>query len=138
MQVRRISAEERLSHSFPLQGYAFDHSPVPAANAERWRGWLPYHEGNRTLVAEAGDPVLADSTAIPMRQNVRGQLLPMAGIAGVATHPLARRQGHVRTLLTDLLGEMRDEGHPVSVLYPFRPSFYARFGYATLPKRRTV
>jgi hypothetical protein len=138
MQVRRISADERLSHSFPLQGYAFDHSPVPAASAERWRDWLPYHEGNRTLVAEDGDTVLAAATAIPMRQNVRGQLLPMAGIAGVATHPLARRQGHVRTLLTGLLGEMRDEGHPVSVLYPFRPSFYARFGYATLPKRRTV
>lgn len=138
MQVRRISAEERLSHSFPLQAYAFERSPAPAATVDRWRDWLPYHEGNRTLVAEDGDTALAAATAIPMRQNVRGQLLPMAGIAGVATHPLARRQGHVRTLLTALLGEMRDEGHPVSTLYPFRPSFYGRFGYVTLPKRRTV
>ncbi|MEH1128730.1 GNAT family N-acetyltransferase [Micromonospora sp. CPCC 206061] len=138
MQVRRISAEERLSHSFPLQAYAFEGSPAPAATADRWRDRLPYNEGNRTLVAEDGDTVLAAVTAIPMRQNVRGQLLPMAGIAGVVTHPLARRQGHVRKLLTALLGEMRDEGHPVSALYPFRPSFYARFGYAALPKRRTA
>jgi predicted acetyltransferase len=138
MQVRRISAEERLSHSFPLQAYAFEQSPAPAANTDRWRAYLPYNEGNRTLVAEDGDTALAAATAIPMRQNVRGQMLAMAGIAGVATHPLARRQGHVRTLLTTLLGEMREEGHSVSVLYPFRPSFYARFGYVTLPKRRTV
>jgi predicted acetyltransferase len=73
-----------------------------------------------------------------MRQNVRGSTYPMAGIAGVATHPLARRQGHVRTLLTQLLGEMRDSGHAVSALYPFRPSFYERFGYASLPKSRRV
>ncbi|MCW6006650.1 GNAT family N-acetyltransferase [Micromonospora sp. CPCC 205371] len=138
MQVRRISAEERISHSFPLQAYAFEQSPAPAASADRWRDYLPYNQGNRTLVAEDGDTALAAATAIPMRQNVRGQLLPMAGIAGVATHPLARRQGHVRTLLTTLLGEMRDEGHSVSVLYPFRPSFYARFGYVTLPKRRSA
>jgi hypothetical protein len=62
----------------------------------------------------------------------------MAGIAGVATHPLARRQGLVRRLLTQLLGEMRDSGHVVSALYPFRPSFYERFGYAGLPKSRRV
>ena len=33
---------------------------------------------------------------------------------------------------------MRDDGTPVSALYPFRPSFYARFGYVTLPQHRTA
>src|SRR5260370_37317579 len=37
-----------------------------------------------------------------------------------------------------LLDGMRDAGHVVSALYPFRPSFYQRFGYAGLPKARTV
>ncbi len=73
-----------------------------------------------------------------MRQNIRGTVLPMAGVAGVATHPLARRRGLVRTLLNQLLEEMRDDGTPVSVLYPFRTSFYARFGYVTLPQHRTA
>ena len=75
------------------------------------------------MVEEGGD-TLAAVSAIPMRQNLRGAVLPMAGVAGVATHPLARRQGHVRALLRQLLDEMRDEGHPLSALYPFRPSFY--------------
>jgi predicted acetyltransferase len=33
---------------------------------------------------------------------------------------------------------MRDEGHVATALYPFRPSFYERFGYVGFPKPRTV
>ncbi|WP_246277751.1 GNAT family N-acetyltransferase [Phytohabitans rumicis] len=119
----------------PLQAYAFEASP---ADGQPFRDYLPFHEGNRTLVVEDGGTALAAVTGIPMRQNVRGTLHRMAGIAGVAVHPLARRQGYVRTLLTQLLREMRDEGHTVSALYPFRASFYERFGYVGLPQRRTV
>lgn len=136
MKVRRISAEERLTHSFPLQTYAFGDSPQ---RAEPTPEWLLGQEGHVTLTAEDDDgAAVATATAIPMRQNVRGALLSMAGISAVATHPLARRRGYVRAVMTRLLGEMRDEGHAVSVLYPFRASFYARFGYVGLPKRRTA
>ncbi|MEV1328412.1 GNAT family N-acetyltransferase [Micromonospora costi] len=138
MAVRRISSEERLTTSFVLGAYAFEASPRSARRAEEFRGYLPYNEGNRTLIAEEDGTTLAAATAIPMRQNLRGAVLPMAGVAGVASHPLARRQGHVRTLLHQLLDEMRDEGHLLTALYPFRPSFYARFGYVGLPKPRTV
>ena len=81
---------------------------------------------------------LADASAIPMRQNIRGVVYPMAGVAGVATLPLARRRGYARALVTELLGQMREAGHAVSALYPFRPSFYQRFGYVGLPRTRTV
>ncbi|MEH1099162.1 GNAT family N-acetyltransferase [Micromonospora sp. CPCC 205561] len=138
MTVRRVSAEERLTTSFALGAYAFEASPRSVARAEEFRGYLPYNEGNRTLVVEEGRTTLAAASAIPMRQNVRGEVLPMAGVAGVSSHPLARRKGHVRTLLHQLLDEMRDEGHQLSALYPFRPSFYARFGYVGLPKPRTA
>jgi hypothetical protein len=40
--------------------------------------------------------------------------------------------------MRELLGRMRDTGYAVSALYPFRPSFYERFGYVGLPKVRTV
>ena len=33
---------------------------------------------------------------------------------------------------------MRDTGCVLSALYPFRPSFYERFGYVGLPRARTV
>ncbi|MEJ3744699.1 GNAT family N-acetyltransferase [Actinomycetes bacterium KLBMP 9797] len=136
MKIRRISSEERMTHSFPLQMYAFGASPAPEGPS---RDWLTHNEGNVSVVAEddAGTAQVV-ATGIPMRQNVRGAVLPMAGIAGVAAHPLARRQGHARAVLTQLLGDMRDEGHVLSALYPFRASFYARFGYVGLPKQRTA
>jgi GNAT superfamily N-acetyltransferase len=138
MEIRRISSKERLTHSFPLQAYAFEASPAPPEDAERWPAWLPFQEDSITLVVEDAGTALAAVTAIPMRQNVRGTLHPMAGIAGVTVHPVARRQGHIRALMDRLLGDMRDDGHPVSALYPFRASFYERFGYVGLPKRRQV
>lgn len=138
MKIRRIGADERVHTAFPLQAYAFERTPTPAAEAEKFPSSLPYTAGNVTLVVDDDGTAQAVASAIPMRQNVRGTVYPMAGIAAVASHPLARRRGHVRTLMVQLLGEMRDSGHVVSTLYPFRPSFYQRFGYASLPKPRRV
>ncbi|MFF5172623.1 enhanced intracellular survival protein Eis [Micromonospora sp. NPDC000089] len=138
MLIRRLAAEERLTTSFPLQAYAFEASPPDRERVEAFHRYLPYNKGNRTLVVEEGGETAAVASAVPMRQNLRGAVLPMAGVAGVATHPLARRRGHVRALLHQLLDEMRDCGHPLTALYPFRPSFYEKFGYVGLPKPRTV
>ncbi|MEV4628849.1 GNAT family N-acetyltransferase [Micromonospora sp. NPDC049523] len=138
MKIRRLANEERPSTSWRLQEYAFERSPMPPEQAAKLREYLPYHEGNVTLVVQDGAETLAAVSMIPMRQNVRGTVHTMAGVSGVVSHPLARRQGHIRTLLTQLLGELRDEGYAVSALYPFRPSFYGRFGYAALPHPRTV
>lgn len=138
MEIRQVTAEERLQTMFPLQAYAFYPSPWTAADAEAYRAQRPFQRETVSLVAEEGGEALACAAAIPMRQNVRGLVHPMAGIASVASHPAARRRGLVRALLDRLLREMRDTGHAVSCLYPFRPSFYERFGYVGLPARRTV
>ncbi|MCI4063684.1 GNAT family N-acetyltransferase [Micromonospora sp. R77] len=138
MPIRRLAARERPTISFPLQAYAFEASPPAASRVDEFCAYLPYNAGNRTLVVEESGATVASASAIPMRQNLRGQVLPMAGVAGVATHPLARRRGHVRALLHQLLDEMRDEGHPLTALYPFRASFYERFGYVGLPQPRTA
>src|SRR5260370_15829533 len=138
MEIRQVSAGERLVVSVPLQAYGFQPSPTAGRALEKMHDAQRYYEGNVTLVAEEGGVAVAEASAIPMRQNVRGSVFPMAGIAGVATLPLERRRGHVRAVLMELLGRMRDTGHVVSALYPFRPSFYQRFGYAGLPKARTV
>lgn len=138
MEIRQLTDDERTEVSLPIQAYAFQASPPDDRLAQRLRGNQDYYTGNVTLVAEEDGVAVADASAIPMRQNVRGCVYPMAGIAGVATLPLARRRGYARALVTRLLGQMRDEGHVVSALYPFRPSFYERFGYVGLPRTRTV
>jgi predicted acetyltransferase len=138
--IRLVTGEELLASSFPLTAYAFQASPHQP-DLDRWRD-LATIATNRTHVLFDGDfdggTALATCSVWDMTQNVRGALLPMGGVAGVATHPAARRGGRARRLLTHVLGDMRDQGQAVSALYPFRPSFYQRFGYVGIPQQRRV
>lgn len=138
MEIRQVSADERTDTMFPLQAYAFFASPWAEEDRETYRRRMVYYRSALSLVAQEDGRSLACVGAFPMRQNVRGAVLDMAGVASVAAHPEARRRGFVRALLERLLREMRERGCVVSSLYPFRPSFYGRLGYVGLPRRRTA
>ena len=138
MQIRQVTADERTDTMFPLQTYAFMPSPWADTDRAAYARRMQYYRTTVSLVAEEEGQALAGVAAFPMRQNVRGVVHEMAGVASVATHPSARRRGFVRELLTRLLHQMRDQGCTVSALYPFRPSFYGRFGFAGLPRVRTA
>jgi predicted acetyltransferase len=138
MEIRQITAAERTATMFPLQAYAFFPSPWRDEDEERYRRRMVYYESSTSLIAEEGGRTLAGVGAFPMRQNVRGAIFDMAGVASVTSHPDARRRGFVRALLERLMRQMRDQGCAVSALYPFRPSFYGRFGYVGLPHRKTA
>ncbi|MHA1744093.1 MAG: GNAT family N-acetyltransferase [Candidatus Heimdallarchaeota archaeon] len=60
---------------------------------------------------------------------VRGSLMKMGGVAGVATQPEFRQRGYVRELAQEALKCMREQSISISVLYPFKFSFYRRLGY---------
>ena len=138
MEIREIGAAERVPLSLPMQAYAFQATPPNAELVKALERRQRFYAGNLTLIAEEdGDPV-AQADGLPMRQNVRGTVYPMAGVAGVATLPRARRRGYARALVNELLDRMRDSGHAVAALYPFRASFYQRFGFVGLPTTRTV
>ncbi|MGK5678386.1 GNAT family N-acetyltransferase [Actinoplanes sp. URMC 104] len=138
MEFRQISAAERTAAMFPLQSYAFLPSPWPEEDEAAYRRRMVFFRTAINFVAEEGGTALAGAAALRMRQNVRGKVHDMAGVASVASHPSARRRGLVRGVLERLLRQARDEGHTVSALYPFRPSFYARFGYVGIPRHRTA
>jgi len=138
MEIREIDAAELASVSLPMQAYAFQSTPASAELVRALERRQCFYAGNLTLVAEEDGDAVAQVDGLPMRQNVRGTVYPMAGVAGVATLPRARRRGYARALLNELLERMRDSGHAVSTLYPFRASFYQRFGYVGLPANRTV
>src|SRR5690348_16085446 len=113
--IRQVSGDERLHTAFTLYPYAFDETPSAGA-AEQLRNSLPFHEGNHTLIVEEDGRTLATATAIPTHQNLRGTVMRMAGIAWVATHPSARRQGHSRRLMHQLHSDMLDKGHWLAAL----------------------
>ena len=62
----------------------------------------------------------------------------MAGIAGVATPPQARRNGYLKILLNQLLDELYTKGYAISVLEPFYFPFYKKFGYELFSTAKEV
>lgn len=64
-------------------------------------------------------------------QAVRGRVMAMGGIGGVATYPEHRGRGYVRTLMRTAFQQMRERGAHVSMLRPFKQSYYRKFGYET-------
>lgn len=78
-----------------------------------------------------GEDLVATCQHVEFETRVRGAWLPMAGLTAVATRPERRRQGLVGEMLRESLAEYRDRGWPLSALYPFEESFYARYGWAT-------
>lgn len=64
-----------------------------------------------------------------LTEYLRGAAFPMMGVAAVAVAPFARRQGLGAELCRRALRLGRERGDLLSVLYPFRPDFYARLGW---------
>jgi predicted acetyltransferase len=137
-EIRDVSGEELAETSWPLTHYAFGASPLPAATRAEWAERARQERDSRTLVAFVDGKPVATALGLRLKQNVRGRIVEALGVAGVAAHPDARRGGHVRAILAELHRGARDSGQAVSALYPFRPSFYAQFGYTGLMKTRNV
>lgn len=126
LTIRQVDGEEMLEAVYPLTSYALHPSP-PLPDRDQWNETVRRRRGITCLVVYEDNASVACAASAPLTQNVRGALLGMGGIWGVATHPAARRKGYCRTLMTRLLEAMHQSGRPLSGLYPFRESFYSRF-----------
>ena len=107
--------------------------PEDSAAFVDWFFQTRYRPENTWGVFSAGQ-LVANLQAIPQSLCLRGKTLPVHMIVGAATHPDARRKGHMRRLIRHVFGILRDR-HPASILYPFRFSFYRQMGYATISER---
>ncbi len=104
----------------------------------------PEHDAAPSDVANiwglfAGGELQAALSIVPFQTHWGTQtILPLGGIAGVATWVEARGNGYVAELLTESLRVMRDRGEVVSALYPFSWSFYRKFGWEWVGEKRTM
>ncbi|WP_336037677.1 GNAT family N-acetyltransferase [Halobacterium yunchengense] len=78
-----------------------------------------------------GDELVATCKHIDFRTRLRGDVHDLHGLSVVASPPEHRRRGHVGALLADSLAQSRGEGVHLSALWPFKRSFYAKYGWAT-------
>ncbi len=135
IEIRVVPHDEFVT--FDVGHYAFGATPA-VRDIEESRKRLPYMADATMIAAFEGVKPQATATVHSMTQQVRGIVLPMGGIGGVASLPAGRRRGTVRKLLATSFEIMRDRGEHVSTLYPFRDSFYERLGYAGFPRPRYV
>lgn len=123
----RALAEDDIERCAALEAYAFRVSPDRAdlqGRIGRFRGLF------------AGGELLAQLELIPLRLRTGLGEVAAGGVGSVAGAPETRRRGHVAALVRHLAEELRAAGVPLCVLFPFKRSFYGRYGWATFVERR--
>lgn len=131
--VQDLPYQQAAPHVNWLVSYSLYPSP-PIQDADLFLENLKQTETTtRHMVLFEGEKAAACAAAGEMVQNVRGKLIPASGIFRVSTHPAARRKGYAFRVLSELLKAERLAGRPLTCLYPFRESFYARLGYVSFP-----
>jgi len=130
--IRRMTDDEVHEVFFALTSYAFHPSP-PFRDKEDWEAIIRQRKNAVYFGGFEGDQGVAAAVNSPMTQHVRGALLGAGAVWGVTTAPEARRKGYCRRLMAEILARDREEGRPLSCLYPFRASFYERLGYVRFP-----
>lgn len=67
--------------------------------------------------------------------TLAGDMLRCGGVAAVAVAPAQRQRGIGGAMMREALRTMRDDGCAIAALYPFRESYYRRFGYECCGRR---
>ncbi|GAB4196192.1 MAG: GNAT family N-acetyltransferase [Roseiflexaceae bacterium] len=100
------------------------------------RDWLDQPRERELRALYRGDQIVTQTTLFPLKLSTGAAELPFCGLAGAATPPEERRQGHVVRLLREVCDELVARGTPLCMLYPFKTSFYGQYGWATVAERR--
>ncbi len=115
----RIATADDFASVRRLWSYAFN-------GDEPFAGWYfsSFYNPDNALGYWRDDQLLAVLHMHPYQLYLRGQVVDVSYIVGVATDPVARRSGLTGPLLAEALNEMRRRGRPVSILMPFKAGFY--------------
>ena len=124
---RKLTPDEILQ-LVSLQSFVFQFIPDEAKIREKiGSGKL---SGDVTYGAvDQNGRVLAGMKVYPYSMWFDGHVVPMRGIAGVASAPEYRRRGNIRRIFAKVLEDAYESGAVFSHLYPFSFEYYRKFGY---------
>jgi predicted acetyltransferase len=89
-------------------------------------------------VGELDGQIVCSLVLYPFTVFVRGQRVPATGVGSVAVSPEQRRRGIGEAFLKSMFREMRQAGRALSILYPFRGSYYRKLGYGTIEMTQSL
>lgn len=107
-----------------IEGQAF--ATTPQATARYVAAVRPHAIARFAL---DGDRVVAGALALPCRQLIGGRPVPAGAVASVCVAPEARSRGLGRSVVSSLVGAMRDDGLALAPLWPSSVTFYRRLGW---------
>ena len=124
---RRAEFQGILDYAFrPQEGPAFDDVDHPAAEM-----------GERRAMFD-GEDLLVGCKHLDLEMRVRGDWHPVMGLSAVASPPEHRHGGLVGDMVRESLAEWRADDQYLSALYPFKHSFYRRYGWENVSRQTVV
>jgi predicted acetyltransferase len=105
-------------------------------------GWIadlhptPLRSWENILVAIENETLIGALVLYPFETSISGSMFRCGGIGGVAVLPEFRNQGTSKALMLEAFRIMKSTGTPISMLYPFKHSFYERLGYGLVGEVR--
>lgn len=87
--------------------------------------------GDTFVVEEAGG-IVGGVSALRFDMSLGGSDVPMRGIAAVVVAPHARKRGVAGLAMRHTLAKLAENGEALTMLRPFRRSFYGAFGYGAV------
>ncbi len=106
------------------------------AYEEVWRQGQPFAEGELDpgdgalrYLASLGDEVIGGFKVHDYLVHRNQTELRCAGVASVAIRPQYRSSGYGADMMRWSLRELKQQGFAVAALYPFRGTYYRKFGY---------
>lgn len=124
--IKRLTAND-FDEAFDLSCYAFQVTDKEEKREKERTSWNQSNEAHFATLHN--DRIQAELTLLSLQVNLHGSSFPMGGIAGVASYPEQRRQGHVKKLLHHALITMKEAGQAISYLAPFSIPFYRKYGW---------
>lgn len=122
----RLALPEETHIIKDLWEYCFEDSP-------EFTDWFfsTRYESQNTLVLLEEGKICSALQLLPYNLFMRGKSLATSYLVGVSTWPEERGKGHVKKLLIESLNLMRSRGQWISILLPFDPNFYKKYGWGT-------
>ena len=124
MEIRPLTRKD-MPQVIKIHQYAYGFWSDQEAQESEYNHIIP----ENTLGAFVDGQLRSVLTIMKVQQSIRGVLKPLGGISMVGSYPEVRMQGFVRALMERSFTEMHDSNIAVTMLEPFRETFYARFGY---------
>jgi predicted acetyltransferase len=92
----------------------------------------------RTYCAFEGDRLCGTSSTFPVELTIPGGFLDSSALTAVSVLPTHRRRGHLKAMMTAMLGDTVRRGEPVSILTASEWQIYGRFGFGVSTERVSI